>query len=200
VRLVDRLRIALADAHARDLNIDRQDFRITEDQYHAPAAVLIAITDRPEPGVILTQRAAHMSKHAGQVALPGGRIDPQDTDAIAAALREAEEEIALPRHLAEIIGTTDPFRTFTGYDITPVLAVIPPDTDFIPNRDEVESVFEVPLSFVMSPKNHSLQTVDFEGKERSYHEMWWDDYRIWGVTARIFVNLTQRLAGMETGL
>ncbi len=91
-----------------------------------PAAVLIAITDRPQPGMILTQRHANLRAHAGQVAFPGGRLDPEDADAIAAALREAEEEIALPRDRVEVLGRSDMFRTGTGFAVEPIVAIIPP--------------------------------------------------------------------------
>ena len=108
--------------------------------------MLVAITDRPEPGVILTQRTDTMRRHAGQVAFPGGRIDPEDADAAAAALREAEEEIALPRDAVEVIGAADLYLTVTGYSVTPVIGVIAPDLDYHPNEAEVADVFEVPLA------------------------------------------------------
>jgi len=193
MKLADRLRRALEHGHARDAAIERQDLRVSHEQAHAPAAVLIAITDRPDPGVILTQRASHLRNHAGQVALPGGRIDENDQDAIAAALREAEEEVALPGHKVEIIGLTDPYKTFTGFDIIPVLGVVPPDLPLYPHEAEVESVFEAPLSFVLSPANHDPKLIEFDGAMRQYYEMYWEGYRIWGVTAAIFVNLAKRI-------
>jgi 8-oxo-dGTP pyrophosphatase MutT (NUDIX family) len=194
MRLSDRLRDALITGHARPAPTEREDFRVADGQPHAPAAVLIAVTDRPEPGVILTLRADNLRTHAGQVALPGGRVDPDDHDAIAAALREAEEEVALPRDQVEIIGIADSYRTFTGYDIMPVLAVIPPDLPLHPHEAEVQAVFEVPLSFVLSSTHHEPKFVDYNGASRHYYEMWWQEYRIWGVTAAIFVNLSRRLA------
>ncbi len=162
-----------------------------------PAAVLIAITDRPEPGLILTQRPDTMRHHAGQVAFPGGRVDPGDNDAVAAALREAEEEVELPRSAVELIGTLSPYRTITSYDIVPVLGVIAPDLPLVPHVREVADVFEVPLGFVLDAANHGTQTVMFEGDERTYIEIMWGQRRIWGATAAMLVNLSARLKMME---
>lgn len=156
------------------------------------AAVLIPITDRARPGVILTQRTETLRKHAGQVAFPGGRLDPGE-DAITAALREAEEEVALPRSVVEVIGPTDLYRTGTGYSITPVLGVVPPDLPLLPNEGEVASVFEVPLDFLLDRANHRQRTVEWQGAARTYWEMTWEDRRIWGATAGMIVNLSQRL-------
>lgn len=189
--LVHRLTRALAHGHGRDIPLS-PDYG---DDAHLgiAAAVLIAVTDRPDPGVILTRRADHLRTHAGQVALPGGRIDTGDADAIAAALREAEEEVALPRHHVTIIGTTDPFRTNTGFDIIPVVGVIPPGLPLHPQEEEVDTVFEAPLSVLLSIRDCPPKSGVFEGVERFYRETYWDDHRIWGVTAAIFVNLANRI-------
>ena len=157
------------------------------------AAVLIAITDRPEPGVILTQRTDTLRRHPGQVAFPGGRIDPEDDGPIGAALREAEEEIALPRGQVTIIGVTDAYRTITGYEVTPVIGVVPPDLPYRANAAEVEDWFEVPLSFLLEPTNHLEQAVEWQGRERHYYEINWGGRRIWGATAAMIVNLARRL-------
>lgn len=192
--LARRLRRALAIGHGREVSLYDDERQASMDITHAPAAVLIAITDRSEPGVILTRRADHLRTHAGQVALPGGRVDTADTDEIRAALREAEEEIALPPHHVDIIGTTDSYKTYTGFEILPVIGVIPPDLPLHPHEAEVESVFEVPLSFILSPDNHQPREMEFRGAKGHYYEMFWDDYRIWGVTAAIFVNLSKRMS------
>jgi 8-oxo-dGTP pyrophosphatase MutT (NUDIX family) len=192
--LADRLRAAIAAPN--DIAMIPHDGHMSDlDAYEAtPAAVLIAVTDRAEPGVILTQRPQTMRRHAGQAAFPGGRVDPSDADAIAAALREAEEEIGLPRHIPEIIGTVDLYRTITQYTITPVLAVIPPDLPLVANPDEVSHIFEVPLAFLLDPANHVPKTLDWNGHERYFIEMYWKDNRIWGATAAMIVNLSRRLA------
>ncbi|WP_374945197.1 CoA pyrophosphatase [Sphingomonas sp.] len=158
------------------------------------AAVLIAITDRAEPGVILTQRTETLRRHAGQVAFPGGRVDPEDTDAVAAALREAHEEIAMPPAAVMVIGTTDRFRTGTGYEIVPVVGVVPADLPLVPAEAEVAAVFEVPLAFLLDPANHRESAGEWQGRTRRFYEIPWPDRRIWGATAGIIVNLSRRLA------
>ncbi|MDX8357183.1 CoA pyrophosphatase [Sphingopyxis terrae] len=157
------------------------------------AAVLIAFTDRPDPGVILTQRPQWLRSHAGQVAFPGGKIDPGDADAVDAALREAEEEIGLHRRDVAVAGTTDAYRSGSGYHITPVLGVIPPDLPLDPNPDEVEDWFEVPLDILFDPANYERQQAHWQGQVRRYYDMHWQGRRIWGVTADIIINLARRL-------
>lgn len=192
--LTARLTKALADGHATDVDLIPHD-GLPRDWSTAvtPAAVLIPITDRAEPGVILTQRPTTMRKHPGQVAFPGGRMDDSDADEIAAALREAEEEIALPPGAVTVIGKTDLYQTVTGYRITPIIGIIEPDLVFRPNAQEVEAVFEVPLSFLLDPTNHQTREIDWNGEPRSYYEMYWDGRRIWGATAAMIVNLSRRL-------
>ena len=159
----------------------------------ARAAVLVAITDRADPGVILTQRTEHLRRHAGQIAFPGGRIDPGDADAVAAALREAEEEIALPARVVVVAGTADRYRTGTGFDITPVVGVVPPDLPLVPSEAEVASVFEVPLRFLLDPANHVEASAPWQGRERRFFEIRWGERRVWGATAAMIVNLSRRL-------
>lgn len=195
--LVETLRHALEEGHRGApilLAGDNRDIGIDTDEPMIPAAVLVAVTERADPGVILTQRPETMRRHAGQIAFPGGRIDPTDADAIHAALREAEEEIALPRSAVTIIGVADPYRTVTGFEVIPVIGVVPPDLRLTPNKDEVEDWFEVPLSFLLEPTNHIEQAVEWQGHERRYFEIVYGERRIWGATAAIIVNLTRRLA------
>ena len=157
------------------------------------AAVLIAVTDRAEPGVLLTQRTGDLRTHAGQVAFPGGSIDATDDGATGAALREAWEEIALPPERAEVVATLDRYHTVTGFEVTPVLAVVPPDLPLIPAPLEVDAIFEVPLAFLLDTANHGRHSGWFEGHERHYYEMLFAERRIWGATAAMIVNLAQRL-------
>jgi 8-oxo-dGTP pyrophosphatase MutT (NUDIX family) len=188
--LAERLRVALqAPAAEPPLEGDYAELRATA---HVEAAVLIAITDREEPGVILTVRREHMRTHAGQVAFPGGRVDSGE-DAIAAALREAREEVLLDPAAVETIGTIEPYRTVTGYVVTPVLGVVPPDLPLEPHEHEVSDLFEAPLAFLLDPANQRLQQALFQGRERHYYEIMWNDRRIWGATAAMIVNLSRRL-------
>ena len=193
--LVARLRQALASGPADDAVLLTGD-HVDHDPIPSAlsqAAVLVPVTDRPEPGVILTRRTDTMTRHAGQVAFPGGRIDPDDADAIAAALREAEEEIALPRSAVTVVGEADRYRTVTGFEVTPVIGVVPPDLRFTPNTAEVAAVFEVPLGFLLDSGNHIEASVEWQGRNRHYYEILWEDHRIWGATAAMIVNLSRRL-------
>lgn len=195
--LAERLRAALDDGARREtihLTGDFRDHELEGFAPFAPAAVLVAVTDRPDPGVLLTQRTETLRSHAGQISFPGGRIDPEDDGPIAAALREAEEEIGLPRNMVEVIGIADRYRTGSGYDITPVIGVIPPDLVLVPNDAEVAALFEVPLSFLLEPTNHIEQAIEWQGRERHFYELTWHDRRIWGATAGMIVNLARRLA------
>jgi 8-oxo-dGTP pyrophosphatase MutT (NUDIX family) len=157
-----------------------------------PAAVLVAVTDRPEPGLILTRRTETLRRHAGQVAFPGGRIDPGE-DAITAALREAEEEIALDRARVHVIGPADRYVTVTGFQVTPVIGVVPPDLPLTPSADEVADWFEAPLAFLFDPANQVEREIDWQGTPRRYYEIMWGERRIWGATAAMIVNLSRRL-------
>ncbi|HEY0622981.1 CoA pyrophosphatase [Sphingomonas sp.] len=194
--LADRLRAALAAEHEHApvlLSGDLRDVAAESDGVPTPAAVLVAVTDRPAPGVILTQRTDSLRRHAGQIAFPGGRIDPGDADAAAAALREAQEEIGLPPHAVELVGEADRYHTVTGFEVQPVVGVIAPDLIFTPQPDEVAAVFEVPLDFVLDPANHVETSVEWQGRDRHYYEIAWRDHRIWGATAAMLVNLSRRL-------
>lgn len=156
------------------------------------AAVLIGITDRDRPGVVLTLRHENMRTHAGQIAFPGGRIDPGE-DAVAAALREAKEELGLDPSMAEPVGRLEDYRTVTGFVVAPIVAVIPHDLDLAPHEPEVADWFEAPLDFLLYPKNQLLQTAVFGGRERRYWQIEWNGRRIWGATAAMLVNLSRRL-------
>ena len=190
MKLADQLRSALAAAPVQPpLEGDLPERRA---EAEVEAAVLMALTDRADPGLILTVRREHLRTHAGQVAFPGGRIDPGE-DAVAAALREAHEEVLLLPDQVEVVGAIEPYRTVTGYIVSPVLAVIPPDLALEPHENEVADVFEAPLSFVLDPANQWRKSALFQGQERHYYEIVWNDRRIWGATAAMIVNLSRRL-------
>ena len=162
-----------------------------------PASVLIAITDKAEsdgfgPGVLLIHRPDTMRAHPGQIALPGGRRDPGE-DAIQAALREAEEELGIDQTQVRVIGTSDTFHSGSGYEITPVLAVVPGDIAITPNPAEVASWFEVPLAHVLDPANHAVRELERNGKIIPFVEILWQGHMIWGVTGAILSNLSKRL-------
>jgi len=188
--LLDRLRTALATQPVEPLL--EGDLAELRAQASTEAAVLIAITDRAEPGVLLTVRREHMRTHAGQIAFPGGRVDPGE-DVVEAALREAHEELLLDPAAAEIVGSIEPYRTVTGYVVTPVIAVIPPDLPLAPHEQEVADWFEAPLAFLLEGRNQRRESALFQGRERHYYEILWNGRRIWGATAAMIVNLSRRL-------
>jgi 8-oxo-dGTP pyrophosphatase MutT (NUDIX family) len=193
VNLAARLREALELGRRREVVLLPGDVLEPDSGPITPAAVLVAVVDRAEPTVILTERPLTMRKHPGQISFPGGRIDPGDDGPIAAALREAEEEIGLTPGFVEVIGIADRYRTVTGFEVTPVVAVVPPDLDLSPHPGEVADMFEAPLRFLLDPARHAIRTVEFRGRERCYYEIIWDGRRIWGATAAMIVNLSRRL-------
>jgi len=189
--LAEELRAALARGHARQPRLLAGD--VPEAAEGTPAAVLVPVVDRPEPTVILTQRPETLRQHAGQISFPGGRIEPDDADPIAAALREAEEEIGLPRSRVEVIGVADLYVTVTGFQVTPVVGVLPPDLPLSPHPGEVADLFEAPLRYLLDPAHQQVRTAVFRGRERTYYEIDWQGRRIWGATAAMIVNLSRRL-------
>ena len=194
--LAARLRAALHAPHdvaPALLSDDVRDVTLDPGEAPMPAAVLVAVTDRPAPGLILTRRTDSLRRHAGQVAFPGGRIDPDDGGPIAAALREAQEEIGLDPNAVDVVWSADLYRTITGFEVRPVLGVIPPDLVFRPEPGEVAAVFEVPLDFVLDPANHVEASAEWQGRERIYYEIGWNGHSIWGATAAMLVNLSRRL-------
>ncbi len=158
-----------------------------------PAAVLIGLIDRPGgTTVLLTERATHLRSHSGQVAFPGGKIDPGE-DAVDAALREAEEEIGLSRAHVEPFGMLDPYLSGSGYRIMPVVAQVHPPFELTINHHEVADTFEAPFAFVMNPENHQRQSREWKGAIRHFYAMPWENHYIWGVTAGILRNMYERL-------
>lgn len=180
---------------------DRGDHILNPDLYRAglsaiakPAAVLVPIVARGSSAtILLTKRASALRRHAGQVAFPGGRIDPEDESPLAAALREAEEEIGLDRTVVTPIGYLDVYLTHSGYRILPLVALVTPPFALVRNPDEVEEAFEVPMEFLMEPANHVQETRTREGISRVFYAMPYGERKIWGVTAGILHNLYERL-------
>jgi 8-oxo-dGTP pyrophosphatase MutT (NUDIX family) len=158
-----------------------------------PAAVLVGVVDHPEPTVLLTLRNADLESHGGQIAFPGGKIEPSDASPTAAALREAHEEIGLARDLVDPIGHLDLYLTFSGFRILPTVARVDPDLRLTLNRAEVAEAFEVPLAFLMDARNHALHSRDWRGVIRRYYAMPFGERYIWGVTAGILRNLYERI-------
>jgi len=160
-----------------------------------PAAVLVPVVDRaPSPTVLLTQRAAHLKEHSGQVSFPGGRVHAEDASPEATALREAREEIGLDPERVELLGRMPEYYTRTGFRITPVLAIVTPPFELLPDANEVEEIFEVPLAFLLDPANHQRQSRVWQGETRWFFAMPYERHYIWGATAGMLVNLSLILA------
>lgn len=157
------------------------------------AAVLVPVVAREMPTLLLTLRASALPTHAGQIAFPGGKIDEGDRDPLAAALREAEEEIGLDARFAQPLGYLDPYLSGTGFRIVPAVALITPDYQLALNRHEVDDAFEVPLDFLMEPANHARHSREWQGVTRSYYAMPYGERYIWGATAGIIRRLYERL-------
>lgn len=158
------------------------------------AAVLVPIIDHPdELSILLTQRAAHLKNHPGQISFPGGRIEPGDAGALAAALRETEEEIGLTREYITIAGYLDPQPVLTGFWITPVVAFVQPGFTLDIDHREVESTFEVPLEHILDSRNHHMQEHMLGEHRVQVHDIPYRDHRIWGATAGMLMRLYQLL-------
>jgi 8-oxo-dGTP pyrophosphatase MutT (NUDIX family) len=186
---------SITDFARGDLDRDPAKWEKAGVQAIRPAAVLVPVVDHPEPGVLLTMRTSHLPNHADQIAFPGGKIDPSDASPLAAALREADEEIGLDGALIDPIGYLDLYLTFTGFRILPVVARVIPNYQLRINASEVADAFEVPLAFVMDAANHKRNSRDWKGVRREYYEIPFGERYIWGVTAGILRNLYERIYG-----
>ena len=176
-----------------DLDLDPTSWERAGVSATRPASVLVPVIDRSEATVLLTQRTAELASHAGQVAFPGGKIDPNDESPVAAAVREAKEEVGLAPVLVEPIGYLDLYLTFSGFRILPTVARVKPDFALTLNPREVTEAFEVPLAFLMDPANHQRKTRDWNGIQREYYAMPFENRYIWGITAGILHNLYERV-------
>ena len=187
----------------------RENF--TSDRLPAQAAVLVPIVMRghqaASPTVLLTRRAAHMKTHSGQIAFPGGKVDPEDANMQATALREAEEDVGLAARHVQVIGELPVYITGTSFWVTPVIGLVSPDFELRLNADEVADVFEVPLSFLMNPANHRRHAFEWQGSQRQWFSMPYEERRtasngevqavehfIWGATAGMLRNFYRFLA------
>jgi len=198
----DELRTRLARAvHALDAPPSAEPFNyaelrdlMPEPAALKPAAVLVPIVAHDDgAGLILTLRTDRLTHHGGQISFPGGRIEPADRGALGAATREAYEEIGLEAAALEPLGFLDRYATITGFDVTPVLALVDPAARLVPDPGEVAEVFEVPLAWVLDPARQERRSREFLGRTRHYHAIVFEDREIWGATAAMIVNLTERL-------
>jgi len=186
------LRVAGRPTSDYDLNKDQT---LAEDRLRRPAAVLVGFQDSAAGlRLILTKRASHLKHHPGQIAFPGGKIDHIDRDAVAAALREADEEIGLKANAVEVLGAIDPHETVTGFSVTPVLARIDPNFRPICQEEEVEEAFSVPLEHIGNPMNYRIEGRIWRGEMRKYYTVPYGPYYIWGATARMLRALADRMS------
>jgi 8-oxo-dGTP pyrophosphatase MutT (NUDIX family) len=196
-----RLRTRLTPVDLIDAQMARSDHDLnpewrdtTKTGEYRPAAVLVPIVKRPQAWtMLLTQRAADLPSHAGQVAFPGGRVDPGDLTAVDTARREAHEEVGLEPRFVEPLGAIEPYQTGTGFRIAPIVGFVAPGFEQKMDTREVADIFEVPFAFLMDPANHELREAEWRGQRRSYYAMPYEDRFIWGATAGMIRALYERL-------
>jgi len=190
----------LAEAPALPLRPTRGDYDLNPDQRPrekrelVPAAVLLPIVARKEPSVLFTQRTPHLSRHAGQVSFPGGRVQDDDLSLVETALRETREETGIDPRFVSVAGFLDPYETGTGYAIAPVVGMLEEGFTLLPDPNEVSEIFEVPLAFLLNPQNRERRAREWQGRTREFWAYQYGPHYIWGATAAILVNFSERLA------
>lgn len=200
IRDVNRESVLIRFAAARPSQTRRGDHDLNPDLLPdrplTPAAVLVPLVERMQGlTVLLTRRTAHLQDHAGQISFPGGRAEPGDRDALATALREAEEEVGLPRTFVTPVGRLDTYITRTGFEVTPIVGLVASPPALAPDPFEVAEVFEVPLSFIIDPASRQRHSRLYAGQTRYFYVFPWRGYYIWGATAGMLVNLADLLRG-----
>lgn len=176
-----------------DFDLNPQN-RPKEKRALTPAAVLVPLVFRAEPRVLLTQRTDHLSRHAGQVAFPGGRADPEDISLVETALRETQEETGIAPAFVTVAGFLDAYETGTGYAILPVVGLLSEGFALAPHAGEVAKIFEVPLAFLLDPANRQKQSREFQGRMRSFYSFTYEGHYIWGATAAMLINFGERIS------
>ncbi len=203
MRLTDRIAERLVGEHRQPVPAGRSDYDLNpefgrpDDVPLKPAAVLVPLVDRPQGvTVLLTKRTEHLNSHAGQIAFPGGLMEPYDATPEAAALRETHEETGIASHFVRMIGRLSTYETVTGYAVTPCVGVVQPDFDLVPDDFEVAEIFEVPLEFLMDSDNHQRHSGWRNGRRRHWYAMPYGDYYIWGATAGMLVDLSRKVGDL----
>lgn len=190
----------LSEAPSLPLSPTRGDFDLNPDlrpdgpRTLAPAAVLLPIVQRDEPTILFTRRTEHLSRHAGQVSFPGGRVQDDDLTLVDTALRETHEEIGVPSEFISVAGFLDPYETGTGYAILPVVGLLKKGFSVVPEVNEVAEIFEVPLGFLLDPANREKRIGEWQGQRREFYAFQYNGHYIWGATAAILVNFRDRFA------
>lgn len=194
---VDWLRRQFADSRPAAANIYCDDEQLPPEHKQRPASVLVPVIARDKPTMLFTVRASHLRSGSGQIAFPGGRAEDTDPTPEHTALRETHEEIGLPGERVEVIGKLSHYVTRAGYRVTPIIGLVQPPLVLKPNHDEVAEIFEVPLDFVLDPRNHLTHTQQSDGRLRQYFAVQYEDYYIRGVTAGLLVNLHRHVTGVR---